>query len=45
MNLTPEQIELIISVLSDKVVSLKGKNGTEITQSRLCEIIKLLESK
>lgn len=37
-----EQLELIIWALSDKIVALKGKNGTEFTQARLCEIIEVL---
>ena len=41
-TLTHEQVELVVAVLTEKVVSLKGKNGTEITQARLSEIIKLL---
>lgn len=45
MTFTPEQTQLLLSVLTEKVVQLKGKNGTEITQARLCEIIKMLESK
>lgn len=43
--LTMEQVELLRSVLTEKVVSLKGKAGTEITQARLCEIIKFLDPK
>jgi hypothetical protein len=35
--------KLTISVLSEKVVSLKGKNGTEFTQAQLCKIIDLLD--
>lgn len=40
--LTDDQKRLIIDILTEKVVSLKGKNGTEFTQVQLAEIVRLL---
>ena len=42
MNLTQDDIKLIIDILTEKVIALKGKTGTEFTQAQLCGIIKKL---
>ena len=41
--LTEEQKQIVIDVLTEKVVSLKGKNGTEFTQNRIAEIVRVLQ--
>lgn len=41
--LTDDQKRLVIEILTEKVVALKGKNGTEFAQVQLTEIVKLLQ--
>lgn len=43
MNLTSDEIKLVIEALKEKVILLRGKNGTEFTQAQLNLIIKKLE--
>ena len=43
MNLTQDEVKMIVDALTEKVILLKGKNGTEFTQAQLTAIIKKLE--
>ena len=43
MNLTQDEIKMIVDVLIEKITALKGRNGTEFTQAQLAAIIKKLE--
>ena len=40
--MTYDDINLIIGVLEDRLVSLKGKNGTEHLQNRLTSVLRQL---
>lgn len=42
MNLTQDEIKLIVDVLTEKVIALKGKSGTEFTQAQLTALVKKL---
>lgn len=42
--LTKEDIDVLIGILNDKIVSLKERNGTEYRQSKIQALIKKLQS-